>query len=383
MRLPPLPADQWDDAARARGVGHAARGAAQPAPTPATCWPRLVRHPEADHARISSSARPPAVRVDAAAAHPRAGHPARRASPRLRLRVVASRGDRQGRGPHRRRDRGRADRASRATSSSSAVMHRRRRTRREDHCLGRDLGGPRRAPRRPTADGLRLHHRLLHRTGHGLQHFWRRGRRRPRRPEQREVRTLPHFPKPAAGSWTENYPGTGHRAGRLHRLDRSGVLRSRARRGLQADLAERRSGRAPTAHRQLLHQGAAVGRQGHVGDHRQDQGRVRQGLPQRLPPPRKQVGVERLSATRRPRVPAGSSPASTTPGATASTADLTFIQQEDEFFDVDKSDYGLVRRPLRVVGRLHLHQLRPARQAAGRLPRDRWPRASRATRSTR
>ena len=47
---------------------------------------------------------------------------------------------------------------------------------------------------------------------------------------------------------------------------------------------------------------------------------------------------------------------------------LTFIQQEEEFFDVDKSDYGLVGGSLRVVGRLHLHQLRPARQAADRLP---------------
>ena len=34
-----------------------------------------------------------------------------------------------------------------------------------------DLGGTRRAPQRPAADGFRLHGRLLHPAGHGLQHF--------------------------------------------------------------------------------------------------------------------------------------------------------------------------------------------------------------------
>ena len=37
-----------------------------------------------------------------------------------------------------------------------------------------------------------------------------------------------------------------------------------------------------------------------------------------------------------------SSRASTTAGATTSTANLTFVQQEGEFFDLDKSRYGLV-----------------------------------------
>ena len=39
---------------------------------------------------------------------------------------------------------------------------------------------------------------------------------------------------------------------------------------------------------------------------------------------------------------AASSPASTTAGATTSTATCTFVQQEEEFFDLDKSRYGLV-----------------------------------------
>ena len=46
---------------------------------------------------------------------------------------------------------------------------------------------------------------------------------------------------------------------------------------------------------------------------------------------------------------------------------LTFVQQEGEFFDLDKSRYGLVPRALRGVGRLHLRQLRrrnPSRACA-------------------
>ena len=63
--------------------------------------------------------------------------------------------------------------------------------------------------------------------------------------------------------------------------------------------------------------------------------------------------------------------------------DLTFIQQEEEFFDVDKSDYGLASGPLRGVGRLHLHQLRRQRGSRWSTTSDRWPRASRATPSAR
>ena len=79
-----------------------------------------------------------------------------------------------------------------------------------------------------AADGRRLHRRRLRAPGHGLQVLRRRARRRPAgaetafsvteihaivspraRPE--EVTTMAHFPKPAAGSWTEHYPelGTG------------------------------------------------------------------------------------------------------------------------------------------------------------------------------
>src|ERR1700729_4349948 len=120
----------------------------------------------------------------------------------------ASPGDRQGSGTLQRRHRSRAD-GPVERRVRQRVDERRRRTRREDQHLGSDLGGPRRTTRRTTADGPGLHHRQLHRTGNGTEHFWRPGRRRPRRRNTREVRTLAHFPKPDAGSWTENYPELG------------------------------------------------------------------------------------------------------------------------------------------------------------------------------
>ena len=46
--------------------------------------------------------------------------------------------------------------------------------------------------------------------------------------------------------------------------------------------------------------------------------------------------------------------------------DLTFVQQEEEFFDLDKADYGAQAGALRGLGRLHLHQLRRRRRAAAR-----------------
>ena len=63
---------------------------------------------------------------------------------------------------------------------------------------------------------------------------------------------------------------------------------------------------------------------------------------------------------------------------------LTFVQQEGEFFDLDKSRYGLVSGALRGVGRLHLRQLREgARAVPARLPRTDDHQISRAIRSRR
>src|SRR5262249_11310198 len=92
-----------------------------------------------------------------------------------------------------------------------------------------------------------------------------------------------------------NLDGTLSRAGNrprvLRELDLARVLRARARGHLQAGLAERRAGRAAPPKGQLLHQGAR-GR-AHLADRRPGHGRQDPRLPQRLPPPRQQAGVDR------------------------------------------------------------------------------------------
>ena len=63
---------------------------------------------------------------------------------------------------------------------------------------------------------------------------------------------------------------------------------------------------------------------------------------------------------------------------------LTFVPQEDEFFDLDKADLRPRPGPLRRLGRLHLRQLADEpEQSAARLPRADGPRSSTATPSTR
>ena len=173
-----------------------------------------------------------------------------------------------------------------------------------------------------------------------------------------------------------------HRAGVLRGLDLAGVLRARARGDLQAGLARTSAGssscRAPAA---------TSPRRSHVAAHVDHRG-ARHGrrgprLPQHLPPPRQQAGVERLPATRRPRAPAASSPASTTAGATTSTARSTFVQQEGEFFDLDKADYGLVPVHCDVwAGFIFVNLDRRARADRCASSSARWSPRSRATRST-
>ena len=83
MRLSPLPADQWDDAARHAVSGMLPEERRNPQDA-GNVLSTLVRHPKLTRAYLRFSSYS-AVRVDAAAADPRAGHPARRPSPRLRL----------------------------------------------------------------------------------------------------------------------------------------------------------------------------------------------------------------------------------------------------------------------------------------------------------
>ena len=83
MRLSPLPADQWDDAARHAVSGMLPEERRNPEDA-GNVLATLVRHPKLTRAYLPIQ-QLPALRVDAAAAHPRASHPARRTSPRLRL----------------------------------------------------------------------------------------------------------------------------------------------------------------------------------------------------------------------------------------------------------------------------------------------------------
>ena len=82
------------------------------------------------------------------------------------------------------------------------------------------------------------------------------------------------------------------RADELRGLHFSGVLRARARGGLQAGVAERGPGRAAPAHRELLHQGAR-GRQD-VRRPGAREGRRDPCLLQHVPAPREQARLERL-----------------------------------------------------------------------------------------
>ena len=163
--------------------------------------------------------------------------------------------------------------------------------------------------------------------------------RQPRDPTGRG-NEMAHFPKPAEGSWTEHYPELGTGPVSYEDSISPGVLRARARGDLPPLVAERRPRRAAPPDGQLLHQGAR--RRPHLGRRRARHRRRGPRLPQHLPPPRQQARVERLPAGGGRAAPAASSPASTTAGATTSRATLTFVQQEEEFFDLDKADYGLV-----------------------------------------
>ena len=153
------------------------------------------------------------------------------------------------------------------------------------------------------------------------------------------VRRWRGFPKPAEGSWTEHYPGPRHRAGLLCRFDLTGVRRARTRGHLQADVAARRAGRAAPAQRELLHQGDR-GRP-HVG-HRRSRRRAR-------------CGRSTTSAGTAATSSSGlTSPDEETSGTARQFAckyhgwrygldgGCPFVQQEGEFFDLDKADYGLV-----------------------------------------
>ena len=69
------------------------------------------------------------------------------------------------------------------------------------------------------------------------------------------------FPETSCGQLDRKLARTGHRSGRLHRLDRPRAVEARAGGDLPQDVAARRARRAAAQDRQLLHPRDAVGRQ--------------------------------------------------------------------------------------------------------------------------
>ena len=144
MRLSPLPADQWDDAARHAVSGMLPEERRNPHDA-GNVLSTLVRHPKLTRAYLKfssyllyGSTLPPRIREQ------------------VILRVAHRRGCTYEWSHHveigkevgtvRRRHRGRATGQSK-DAFDSALIERRRRTRREDQHLGSDLGGPRRTTR--------------------------------------------------------------------------------------------------------------------------------------------------------------------------------------------------------------------------------------------
>ena len=150
---------------------------------------------------------------------------------------------------------------------------------------------------------------------------------------------MAHFAKPAEGSWTEHYPelGTGpvsyedSISPEHYELERKAIF---ARTWLNVGRVEQLPRNGSYFTKELDAAGTSV------VVVRGPDGTIRV-LPQHLPAPGQQAGLERLSRARRRAAPAASSPASTTAGVTSLEGQLTFVQQESEFFDLDQDDYGL------------------------------------------
>ena len=156
---------------------------------------------------------------------------------------------------------------------------------------------------------------------------------------EREGLTMARYPKPAEGSWTRHYPHLGTEPVSYEDSVSPEWYELEKRGDLQAGLAQGRAGRADPAHRQLLHQ----------GDRRRRTRRSSSCATARTcGPSTTSAGTAATSSSgttspaRRRAARPGSSSASTTGGATGLDGACTFAQQEGEFFDLDKADYGLV-----------------------------------------
>ncbi len=176
------------------------------------------------------------------------------------------------------------------------LLPRHRRADRRPRRLGRHVGTTRHQPRRAPAGGARLRGRHLHRAGDGVQQPRHPARRRPthRNTSHRApgVERMPPHREAGRRQLDGALSGARHRAHVVRGLDLPGVPRPRARRDLQAGVAERRPGRAAAPQRELLHQGAR--RREHLGRHRPRHRRHHPRVPQHLPAPRQQARVDGL-----------------------------------------------------------------------------------------
>ena len=266
MRVPPLPADQWDDAvdsALAVMLPEERRNPENAGNILAT----FVDHPDADQAFLRfnvhllfGSTLPPRLRELAIL---RVAH-----RTDCDIRVGAPRRDGQAARPHRRGHRRRATRRRRPTSSTarcwppstnSTTSHEL-----SDEtwaALGEHLDERQRMDFVFTV-GCYVH------AGHGLEHFWRRAR------DQEEVNNVALFPKPAAGSWTENWPELGTAP-----VDYSDSIDPEHWKLEQQAIFKKtwlnvgRVERLPKKGSYFTREMPSVG-PGHVGDHRQGQGRT-------------------------------------------------------------------------------------------------------------
>ena len=151
---------------------------------------------------------------------------------------------------------------------------------------------------------------------------------------------MARWPKPAEGSWTEHYPELGTGPISFRRFHVPGVLRTGTGGDLQTRLAQRRPRGGSAAGGELLHQGDRGGTL--VGHRGQGQRRTDPRLPQRLPAPRQQAGVERFPERGNPRhLPAVHLQVPRL-ALRPPPVRCTFVQQESEFFDLDRDGYGLV-----------------------------------------